>query len=66
MTDTPYEDKEFVNWPRYTILRGKVIWAHGELKGKPYDGEYLRRGPSYFGMGVKSSRVDSRKTATWL
>ncbi|KAG9964544.1 D-hydantoinase, partial [Aureobasidium melanogenum] len=63
---TPYEGKEFVNWPRYTILRGKVIWAHGELKGKPYDGEYLRRGPSYFGTGPKGSRVDSRRTATWL
>ncbi|KAH0348249.1 dicarboxylic amino acid permease, partial [Aureobasidium melanogenum] len=63
---TPYEGKEFVNWPRYTILRGKVIWAHGELKGKPYDGEYLRRGPSYFGTGPEGSRVDSRRTATWL
>ncbi|CAD0091921.1 unnamed protein product [Aureobasidium mustum] len=65
-SDTPYEGKKFVNWPRYTILRGKVIWAHGELKGKPYDGEYLRRGPSYFGTGLKSCRTDSRRTATWL
>ncbi|KAG9605307.1 D-hydantoinase, partial [Aureobasidium melanogenum] len=63
---TPYEGKEFVNWPRYTILRGKVIWAHGELEGKPYDGEYLRRGPSYFGTGPRGSRADSRRTATWL
>ncbi|KEQ99274.1 hypothetical protein AUEXF2481DRAFT_36590 [Aureobasidium subglaciale EXF-2481] len=63
---TPYEGKEFVNWPRYTILRGKVIWAEGELTGKAYDGEYLKRGPSYFGKGASKRPIDSRKTATWL
>ncbi len=23
---TPYEGMTFKNWPRYTILRGKVVW----------------------------------------
>jgi dihydropyrimidinase len=64
--DTPYEGKEFVNWPRYTVLRGKVIWAEGELKGEPYNGEYLKRGPSYFGAGPSGRRRDTKKTATWL
>ncbi|THW36189.1 D-hydantoinase [Aureobasidium pullulans] len=63
---TPYEGKEFVNWPRYTILRGNVIWAEGELKGKTYDGEYLKRGPSYFGAGPAGRRRDAKKIATWL
>jgi len=66
LQDTPYEGKEFVNWPRYTILRGKVIWAEGELRGRAYDGEYLRRAPSYFGPGPAGRRRDAKKTATWL
>jgi dihydropyrimidinase len=64
--DTPYEGKELLNWPRYTILRGKVIWAEGELKGEPYNGEYLKRGPSYFGTGPARRYRDAKKTATWL
>lgn len=23
---TPFEGTEFKNWPRYTILRGKIVW----------------------------------------
>ncbi|MCJ1417362.1 hypothetical protein MMC32_003705 [Xylographa parallela] len=45
---TPYEDIEFANWPRYTILRGKVVWDRdGEgLTGKIGDGQYIKRGAS--------------------
>ncbi|KAI9845819.1 MAG: hypothetical protein M1837_004499 [Sclerophora amabilis] len=42
---TPYEGMGFRNWPRYTILRGRVVWdrdAEG-LVGKIGDGEYMRR-----------------------
>ncbi|KAF4343147.1 transcription activator acu-15 [Fusarium beomiforme] len=28
---TPYEGKPVKNWPRYTILRGKVVWDNGVL-----------------------------------
>ncbi|KAG0699976.1 hypothetical protein DFH29DRAFT_934373 [Suillus ampliporus] len=28
---TPFEGIEFKNWPRYTIIRGKVVFSHGEL-----------------------------------
>ncbi|OJJ46432.1 hypothetical protein ASPZODRAFT_96676, partial [Penicilliopsis zonata CBS 506.65] len=61
---TPYEGVEFVNWPRYTILRGKVMWANGQLQGQVRDGQYLKRGPSQLSQGV--SRKDSRQVAMWL
>ena len=42
---TPYEDMEFANWPRYTILRGKVVWdKDGKgLVGQMGDGRYINR-----------------------
>jgi dihydropyrimidinase len=45
---TPFEGMEFKNWPRYTILRGKVVWdrGNGGLMGKMGDGVYLKRGKS--------------------
>ncbi|KAI9371596.1 hypothetical protein BJX61DRAFT_18478 [Aspergillus egyptiacus] len=45
---TPFEGMEFTNWPRYTILRGKVVWDRdaGGVVGSAGDGEYLKRGRS--------------------
>ncbi|KAL4874410.1 metal-dependent hydrolase [Aspergillus karnatakaensis] len=45
---TPFEGMEFVNWPRYTILRGKVVWDRdgGGVLGTKGDGGYLKRGRS--------------------
>ena len=42
---TPYEDMEFTNWPRYTILRGQVVWNRDGvgITGKPTAGQYLKR-----------------------
>lgn len=42
---TPYEGMEFANWPRYTILRGKLVWQRDEsgLRGKMGDGRYIKR-----------------------
>jgi dihydropyrimidinase len=65
-TDTPFEGMEFTNWPRYTILRGKIMWAEGKLLGKTRDGRYLKRGPSLFGKAVPSGPKDIRNVATWL
>jgi dihydropyrimidinase len=64
--DTPYEGKELTNWPRYTILRGKVIWANGKIIGKPRDGQYLKRGKSVLSTGLKGQKKDVREVADWL
>lgn len=42
---TPFEGVHVGNWPRYTILRGKVVWdkATGVVGEKTY-GQYLKRG----------------------
>ena len=43
---TPYEGMKVKSWPRYTILRGKVVWDrdNGGLVGKMGDGKFLKRG----------------------
>jgi dihydropyrimidinase len=45
---TPYEGKTMKQWPRYTILRGEVVWARDEggLVGKKGYGQFLERGVS--------------------
>ncbi|KAJ6504502.1 putative aminohydrolase [Mycena vulgaris] len=63
---TPYEGMEFNNWPRYTICRGKVIWANGVLLGTPREGQYLKRGPNQLEKGVARFKKDPRRVAAWL
>ncbi|QGA18914.1 hypothetical protein EYB26_006599 [Talaromyces marneffei] len=63
---TPYEGKEFTNWPRYTILRGKVMWANGEIKGQLRDGQYVKRGPNQLKKDSPRMDKDPRRVATWL
>jgi dihydropyrimidinase len=43
---TPFEGIKVENWPRYTILRGEVIYEEGEVLGKKGKGEFLKRGKS--------------------
>lgn len=45
---SPYEGKTFSQWPRYTILRGEVVWdrENGGVVGKKGYGEFLERGAS--------------------
>lgn len=45
---TPYEGRIVGNWPRYTILRGEVVWDRdgGGLGGEKGVGKFLRRGDS--------------------
>jgi dihydropyrimidinase len=45
---TPFEGMQFTNWPRYTILRGKVVWdrEQGGIVGQKGYGEFLKRGVS--------------------
>ncbi|KAI4594054.1 hypothetical protein KJ359_008595 [Pestalotiopsis sp. 9143b] len=44
---TPYEGRKVNNWPRYTIIRGKVVWDR--------DGEGIV-GPKGYGQFVKRSQ----------
>lgn len=45
---TPYEGRTLKQWPRYTVLRGEVVWARDEggLIGKKGYGEFLKRDAS--------------------
>ena len=43
---TPYEGLEVKGWPVRTILRGKTIFAEGEVTGGRDAGVYLERGTS--------------------
>jgi dihydropyrimidinase len=42
---TPYEGRTMKQWPRYTVLRGEVVWAkdEGGLVGKKGYGQFLER-----------------------
>lgn len=45
---TPFEGLEYANWPRYTILRGAIVWDrdHGGILGSKNAGRFLKRGAS--------------------
>ncbi|KAI1129445.1 hypothetical protein F5Y10DRAFT_151586 [Nemania abortiva] len=42
---TPYEGRMLNNWPRYTILRGKIVWDRdgGGIVGEKGYGQFLKR-----------------------
>lgn len=46
MDYTPFEGLKVGNWPRYTILRGQVVWDrdNGGVVGEKGYGEYMKRG----------------------
>jgi len=43
---TPFEGREVKNWPRWTILRGEVVWDRDGvgIAGKKGGGQFLKRG----------------------
>lgn len=45
---SPFEGRSFANWPRYTILRGEVVWDrdNGGIVGRKGYGDFVRRGRS--------------------
>ncbi len=43
---TPFEGVEFKNWPRYTFVRGKMVFKEGEVIGKMGYGQFVKRGKS--------------------
>jgi dihydropyrimidinase len=54
---TPYEGRTLKQWPRYTILRGQVVWdrENGGLVGVKGYGKFLERGTSTL-AGSKSTK----------
>ena len=42
---TPFEGRSLHQWPRYTIIRGKVVWDrdHGGILGHKGFGQFLKR-----------------------
>lgn len=56
---TPFEGMKVRNWPRYTILRGEVVWDKdgGGILGKMGYGEYLKRGKGEVIVGRVGQRV---------
>lgn len=42
---TPFEDIKFGNWPRYTFVRGNLVWARDEggIVGEKTQGQFVRR-----------------------
>nr|Q9P903.1 RecName: Full=Dihydropyrimidinase; Short=DHP; Short=DHPase; AltName: Full=5,6-dihydropyrimidine amidohydrolase; AltName: Full=Hydantoinase [Lachancea kluyveri NRRL Y-12651]AAF69237.1 dihydropyrimidinase [Lachancea kluyveri] len=44
---TPFEGIEIKNWPRYTIVKGKIVYKEGEILKENADGKYLKRGKSF-------------------
>lgn len=59
---TPYEGRSMKQWPRYTILRGEVVWDRdggGLVGGK--GGKFLERGPSTLKGSVNKEEWDVRR-----
>ncbi|CAG8971683.1 hypothetical protein HYALB_00003151 [Hymenoscyphus albidus] len=54
---TPYEGRPIKQWPRYTILRGEIMWDRdggGVVGKKGGQGEFLRRGVSTLKGSLKA------------
>lgn len=41
---SPFHGRALTVYPVYTVLRGKPIFAEGEVVGAPGDGRFLGRG----------------------
>jgi dihydropyrimidinase len=40
---TPFEGVEFKNWPRYTLVRGRVVFSEGKIIGAKGYGRFVKR-----------------------
>jgi dihydropyrimidinase len=40
---TPFEGVEFKNWPRYTLVRGRVVFSEGKIIGDKGYGRFVKR-----------------------
>jgi dihydropyrimidinase len=41
-----YDGQEVTGWPRFTVSRGEVVLADGEVTASPGRGQWVRRGPT--------------------
>ncbi|EMD87587.1 hypothetical protein COCC4DRAFT_165908 [Bipolaris maydis ATCC 48331] len=57
---TPFEGRVMTQWPRYTVLRGKVVWdrENGGLKGEKGYGRFVKR--------EQSSLAKPRNEGEWV
>ncbi|KAH6670105.1 hypothetical protein B0J14DRAFT_111593 [Halenospora varia] len=57
---TPYEGMTVKNWPRYTILRGMVVWDRdGEgIVGEVTEGKFLKRNKGRIVVGKMGGEVN--------
>jgi dihydropyrimidinase len=64
---TPYEGMEVKNWPRLTILRGRVVWDrdNGGVVGDLGYGRFLKRGIGKT-LVPKTDRRAEEERAMWL
>lgn len=52
---TPFEGMRFTNWPKFTVLRGKVAYDHEKgVLSTPIEGMYLHRGENTLTKAVSS------------
>ncbi|PWN21444.1 aminohydrolase [Microstroma glucosiphilum] len=63
---TPYEGQTLSNWPRYTMVRGKLIWSNGKIVGQLSHGNFVKRGPNSLHQRPQPFGTDLRNVATWL
>ena len=38
---SPFDGMELKVYPVYTVLRGRTVYAEGEVRGQPGDGEFI-------------------------
>lgn len=57
---TPYEGRVVTQWPRYTVLRGRVVYDRdgGGLVGEKSYGRFLERGVSTLAGSLKGGGWD--------
>ena len=41
-----YDGREVYGWPRFTVSRGEVVLADGQVTAEPGRGQWLHRGPT--------------------
>ncbi|KAF5004709.1 hypothetical protein FDECE_8820 [Fusarium decemcellulare] len=57
---TPYEGRTVSQWPRYTIIRGEVVWDrdNGGVVGQKGYGQFVHRTRSHFGEDLPAWDVE--------
>lgn len=62
---SPYEGMLLGNWPRFTLLRGEIVWKEGKIVGKKGFGRYVKRGKSRIAYPANKWLSDWRPSAKY-